>query len=262
MVVFYKNPLIILMISVLLLPSILLVIIGGIFLAKFLPSTQPETNVEMEPSSIEIPTKTEITQATTTTTTATTTLKEKPAPLPPKKPAAPIAAKTETTTEIFLTDRNGERSVLPATSTLSVSPVPLLSGGIVHVGTSVPISYLKVVNTGREHVVLTGFWIKQNGSAPVESIIGLSTIDDRGGSQNFVGGIEGKTPFDGKSALAPTNAKFAPGQIRLFTIKAHLTANVSAYIGKNLMIDVTGVETNVLVKGVLPIRGTTWTISN
>lgn len=154
----------------------------------------------------------------------------------------------------------------PASSTeaiLKVKLVPLLSGGLAKTGTSVPVSYLQITNTGKGYATLTGFTIKQNGSAPAESIIvGLTTIDDKGGLRGSVGGADGTVLFTNASALVPVNIELAPGQMRLFTIKAALGTNAASHLGKNLMIDVTSVETNAKVQGSFPIRGTTWTLAN
>jgi len=40
-----------------------------------------------------------------------------------------------------------------------------------------------------------------------------------------------------------------------------MTNAVSMYAGTQLMIDVSSIETTATVKGLFPIRGTTWTIS-
>lgn len=153
---------------------------------------------------------------------------------------------------------NGSKSK----TTLAVSLVPLLVGGTAHAGGSVPISYLQVTNTGSESATVKGFSVKQNGSAGEMSIIGLTTVDDKNGSRGSVGGVEGTTPFKNGVAFAPvTDAVILPGQMKLFTIKAVLTKNVTAFIGKQLMIDVVSVDTDATVKATFSIRGTTWTIA-
>lgn len=146
------------------------------------------------------------------------------------------------------------------TATLFVESVPLLSGGIARAGTSVPVSYLYLRNAGKEHTTLSGFWVTQNGSASTEAIIGFTSVDDKEIAHGSVGGSEGATPFKNKSAFVPIDIIFAPGQERLFTIKARLTGDVFSHIGTQLKIDVTGVESNAQESGVFPIRGTTWTI--
>ncbi len=147
-------------------------------------------------------------------------------------------------------------------TTLSVAYIPLLGGGVVRAGASVPVSYLQIENTGKSTTTLAGFTVMQNGSAPASTIIGLTTVDDKGGSRGSVGGMEGASPFkDGKVFVPVTNVTFAPGQMRLFTIKAILSTNVSAHLGKQLKLDVTGLTAGAGVKGTFPIRGTTWTIT-
>lgn len=148
-----------------------------------------------------------------------------------------------------------------ASGTLAVGLIPLLAGGVVSAGMSAPIAYLQMTNTGKENVTLKGFWLKQNGTAEGASIIGLTTVDDRGGSRGYSGGMEGATPFHKGVAYVPTAPTlFAPGELRLFTIKAALTKNISAYIGKQLIVDVTGVDASASIQGTFPIRGTTWTL--
>jgi len=121
--------------------------------------------------------------------------------------------------------------------------------------------YLQIENVGTAGAILTGFWVKQNGTAPGEAVVGLTTVDDKGGSRGVNGNKEGETPFQNDIAIAPTDAYFAPGQTRLFTIKAHVSRTVTPYIGMTLMLDVTSIETTATVQGQFPITGTTWTIA-
>lgn len=161
------------------------------------------------------------------------------------------------------------KPVLPVTSTeemkvgktiLAVQSIPLLFGGAVQAGESVPIAYLQITNVGDAGTVLEGFQIQQNGSASTKVITELSTIDDIGGSQGLSGGEEDSRPFDGEKAVAPTKAYFAPGQMRLFTIQARVSKDITAYLGEELRIDLAGLITDAKVQGVFPIRGTTWVL--
>jgi hypothetical protein len=147
-------------------------------------------------------------------------------------------------------------------TTLAVGSVPLLVGGVATAGESVPISYLQITNVGTSSARLTGFWVIQNGTAPTASIVGLSTVDDSGGSRGYAASTAASSLFINGSAFVPTDAYIEPGQLRLFTIKAMLAPEVSASLGTTLMIDVTGVETTAALHASFPIRGTTWTISN
>jgi hypothetical protein len=153
-------------------------------------------------------------------------------------------------------------AMTPAATTLVVSSVPLLFGGTAHMSAAVPVSYLQITNIGKVPATLKGFWIKQNGSAPTTSVIGLSTVDDKGGSRGAVGGFEGNAPFVNGAAYAPTAVTvLLPGEMKLFTIKTQLTSNIASYLGKQLVIDVTGIDTNAAVQGTFPIHGTTWSIA-
>jgi hypothetical protein len=147
-------------------------------------------------------------------------------------------------------------------TTFIVSNVPLLTGGIARAGTSVPVSYLQITNVGSVPATVKGFWVRQTGTAPTQAVIGLTTIDDKGGSQGSTNIREGSSPFSNGMALAPTDAIFLPGQMRLFTIKAVITSNAAAYQGTQLVIDVPSIDSNATtVRGAFPIRGTTWTIA-
>lgn len=227
----------------------------------FIPPAVPAhiVIVEVEPQALHVATSSPIVATTTVQVSKKTT----PVPIQPPAPKvipepSPIVVSPCQTVSV-----STSTAYSVGTTTLAIQSVPLLVGGIVHAGESVPISYLQITNIGKECALLTGFWVKQNGSSPAESIVGLSTIDDNGGSRGLVGGTPGATtsPFQNGVAIAPTSALFAPGQMRLFTIKAIIASNVSQYAGTQLMIDVSSVVTTASVRGVFPIRGTTWTIA-
>lgn len=140
-------------------------------------------------------------------------------------------------------------------TTLSLSAVPLLIGGTARAGTSVPVAYIKVVNTSTKPSALDGFTLTQNGTAPVSLITTFSTSDDKGGSRATV-----PATFKGTVAFVPLSATLAPGQMRIFTIKAGLGTNVSSFIWSTLKLDVASVATGASALGTFPIRGTTWTV--
>ena len=147
-------------------------------------------------------------------------------------------------------------------SSFSVSSIPLLTGGTAAAGSSVPVTYLKIANLSQTPSTMNGITLKQYGSAPTGSVIGFMTSDDKGGSQSTLGGIEGSTPFakDG-TVFIPLKSTFAPGQFRIFTVKAMVSRSAAASAGKNLMLDVQSIDTDGKVAGVFPVRGTTWTLS-
>ncbi len=142
-------------------------------------------------------------------------------------------------------------------TTLVVIPVPLLIGGTARGGSSVSVSYLQVINIGKESATLSGFSMKQNGTAKEESITGFTVSDD---SSSFRGATEVGNIFNNGLAFVPIQVPFAPGQTRLFTIKAILKSDVTPYLGTQLKIDVAGVRATAQLKNAFPIRGTTWTI--
>ncbi len=194
--------------------------------------------------------------------------KKVPAPAPISVPAPPVQTTTTIITTTTTTVPPPVAPVAPVvlsrtigTTTIAIQSVPLLSGGVVHAGEWVPISYLQMTNVGSAGALLKGFKITQNGSAPTESIIGLSTVDDQGGSRGLAGGVEGSVLFENGVALAPTDAYFAPGQMRLFTVKARVRGDVSLVVGTELTLVVSAIETAAAVQGQFPIAGTTWTIA-
>lgn len=145
---------------------------------------------------------------------------------------------------------------------LSVSPVPLLFGGNAAPGSSPAVAYIKVSNPGRSAASLSGFTLRQNGSAPTSAVIGFSTSDNLGGSRTTLGGTEGTRVFgsDG-TAFVPLTAVIEPGQFRIFTLKAILSRSSGSWAGRNLMIDVASVNTTAATSGFFPMRGTTLTLT-
>jgi hypothetical protein len=168
---------------------------------------------------------------------------------------------TETFTVESKSKKSSSATKTSSKSTLAVNSIPLLFGGNAKLGASVPVSYLQLTNTGSESVTLKGFWMKQNGSAPDKAVIGLTTVDDKGGSRGATAAVEGSSPFKNGVAFVPTaETTIAPGEIKLFTIKAVLST-AATNVGKQLMLDVTGVEATSNLKASFPIRGTTYTVA-
>ncbi len=191
--------------------------------------------------------------ATSTTKGAATTPVKTPATTP--KPAPVVATPPPVSNPPTTPPNTGPTGA----TTLGIRGLALLSGGVVHAGQTVPISYLQVKNFGKEGTFLKGFQVTQNGNASTQSIVQLSTVDDTGTIRDV---SQGTTPFQNGSGFVPTNAYFAPGQTRLFTIKATLISNVSTYLGTELKIAVTSMDTTAeLRKNDFPINGTTWTIA-
>lgn len=141
----------------------------------------------------------------------------------------------------------------------SVALIPLLGGGTAGAGTVVPVSYLQVRNTGKTPTTITGFKLEQQGSASVSAITGFSTVDDKGGSR---GATSGTNVFTNGVGFAPTSATIAPGELRLFTVKASIASLLGNNAGKSLSLVVSGIEGNGSAQGSFPIPGTTWMLSN
>jgi hypothetical protein len=93
--------------------------------------------------------------------------------------------------------------------------------------------------------------------------LSLSTVDDTGLLRSAIGGVAGKLLFKNGSAFIPTTAVLKPGEMHLFTIKAALVPNVSAYVGTRLALKVAAVHSNAkATRAVFPIGGVQWTIAN
>jgi hypothetical protein len=142
---------------------------------------------------------------------------------------------------------------------LSVSALPLLSGGNAGTGASVPVAYIKVSNPSKETAYIDGFTLKQNGSASTDSVVSFFTNDDKSGSRYTTSGTG---LFKNGSAFVGLPAEVAPGQVRIFTIKANLSSMSNVYAGKTLMLDVASITSGAKLGGSFPIQGTTWTLTN
>ncbi len=141
-----------------------------------------------------------------------------------------------------------------AGGSLSVSMIPLLMGGTAGSNAQAPVAYIRVSNTGKATTTLSGVTLTENGSAADSVVTGFATSDDKGGSRTTVA-----ASFKNGSVFIPLVATVAPGQTRIFTIKA-LLGSTAGKIGTQLKIDVAGVSANGSVKGTFPLRGTTFTL--
>ncbi len=163
--------------------------------------------------------------------------------------------------EVFNVGRVTVREVEKSQTTIVVIPVPLLSGGTVRSGESVSVSFLQVINIGKEPVRISGFYVKQNGSASLSSLDALTVADDLSTAYGTTESGEGTIVSTDRGIRVPIEISILPSDMRLFTIKAVLQENLWSSLGTQLKLDVGSVETSAKVQGTFPIRGTTWTIS-
>ena len=152
-------------------------------------------------------------------------------------------------------DTSGSSAGVGKGTTLSASMLPLLFGGTTRAGASVPVAYVKIVNTSSKESAIEGITLVQNGSAPVSVVTSFSTNDDKGGSRSTV-----NASWKGNTTFVPLSATFAPGQMRIFTVKATMGTDAMLNIGKQLALNVSGIGTGAELPKVFPIRGTTWTL--
>lgn len=138
--------------------------------------------------------------------------------------------------------------------TLTASMLPLLVGGTARMNGSVPVAYVRIGNPGKTAASIDGIALTQRGSANVANVISFATSDDKGGSRATVA-----ASFKNGSSYVPLKATIAPGQTRIFTIKANLGSSIDA--GKTLMFDVASVDTNAKLGNAFPLRGVTWNLA-
>ncbi|MBX9906304.1 hypothetical protein K2X96_00195 [Patescibacteria group bacterium] len=147
-----------------------------------------------------------------------------------------------------------------SSSLLVVEPVPLLFGGTARAGDAVSVAYVQVINVGKEEARIEGFTLTQNGSASVDALQALRAVDDSGLIQGSTESTSVGLQFKNGSAFVPIQAVFAPGQMRLFTIKAVVKNDTARYAGTQLQINLASAHANASLKGMFPMYGTTWTI--
>jgi hypothetical protein len=146
-------------------------------------------------------------------------------------------------------------------TTLAVSSIPLLAGGVARPGTTVPVAYLQMTNVGKETLTLTGIGVTARGTAPTALFSTLSTVDGTGSIRSMTDASKsGKLFTNGKSMVPVSSITFAPGQMRLFTVKVALSETAASTPGTTIIMDVNSLETNASVRATLPIRGATWVI--
>lgn len=139
----------------------------------------------------------------------------------------------------------------------SVSSIPLLSGGSTRAGMTVPVAYLQVRNTGSASTTITAFNLTQAGTADAKIVSTLEVVDDRSVTRWYTTGL----PWKNNGSPAGLDYTLAPGEMRLYTIKATLGADAASQVGKNLVLDLTSITSNGKLTANLPIKGVAWTIS-
>jgi hypothetical protein len=151
--------------------------------------------------------------------------------------------------------KKAEAAEAEAGTAVSVSAIPLLQGGSAGAGDSVPVSYLQVRNTGKGAVTISGFKVKQAGSAPTSAIESFTVVDGSGSSR-----VTSDASFDDGVAVAKADVSIPAGSFALFTIKANLADSLKSASGKSLKIEVAGALGAEAVSGKFPVKGTVWTL--
>lgn len=144
-------------------------------------------------------------------------------------------------------------------TTLSVSNIPLLWGGYARAGQTVPVSYLKVTNHGKESATISGFYVEQRGTASTAALTQFSSYDDQA---QVLASASAQTAFTNGRAFVPAPFTVEAGKTRLFTLKTTVAPYVLTHVGKQIQLVVSGIETNAKkTSAAFPIPGTTWTVS-
>ncbi len=136
---------------------------------------------------------------------------------------------------------------------LTASMLPLLVGGNARVNGSVPVAYVRIGNPGKTATSVQGLALTQRGTADVKGVASFTTSDDKGGSR-----ATHTASFKNGSAYVPLEATIAPGQTRIFTIKADLASTID--FGKTLQLEVASVDTGAKLTNMFPLRGVTWSL--
>lgn len=144
-------------------------------------------------------------------------------------------------------------------TTLSVSNIPLLWGGLARAGQTVPVSYLKVTNHGKESAFISGFYVEQRGTASTAALTRFSSYDDKA---QVLASADAQAALENGRAFVPAPLTIEAGQTRLFTLKTTVAPYVLTHVGKQIQIVVSGIQTNAKkTSAAFPIMGTTWTVS-
>lgn len=147
-----------------------------------------------------------------------------------------------------------------AQTMLIVKTIPLLAGGMAKVGSGVAVAYIQVINVGTKPANLTGFTFRQNGTAPVSAISGLSITDESGLARGSIGNMISGSPFTSSSITIPITTTLAAKESRLFTVRAVVAPTATVSIGQTMVLSLQGVTGDAKVQSALPLSGVTWTI--
>ncbi|HEX8591179.1 MAG TPA: hypothetical protein VF696_00275 [Candidatus Paceibacterota bacterium] len=132
---------------------------------------------------------------------------------------------------------------------LSVGMIPLGMGGSAQIGKPFSATLVEIRNRGTEEVKITGFGVRQTGTASMGAITMLSTVDNKG-----VATAARAASFKSNIATAPVDAVIPPGGVMLFTVKA--TVGPGAVVGSTVVLDLISIQSNAKsVSGTFPIRG-------
>lgn len=146
--------------------------------------------------------------------------------------------------------------------TVIVQPVPLLIGGVARSGATVAVAYLQVINISTATATIKGFTLRQTGTAPASTMVGMTSVTDNGMARGTVGNMMTGTPFIGNDVVVPLETTLAPREMRLVTIKAVMSPMLASSLGATVVLQVVGVSGSLLPKATFPLFGTVWTIGN
>jgi len=153
--------------------------------------------------------------------------------------------------------KDDSTNTVTSSTTFVVESVPLLVGGIAKGGNTIPISYLQVLNIGKNLGTIESIKVKQNGTASVNSVVGFTVSNEQGVVKILTAPV-----FKDGYATIPVVIPLQPNQMQLLTVKAIVAPNIAPYVGKQLKLDISSVTTNAKMQSTFPILGATWILGN
>jgi hypothetical protein len=148
-----------------------------------------------------------------------------------------------------LTIGEEDNSLKQSKGVLQVSRFPFGINDPARRGGTISAALLQIRNTGTEAVTISGFDVRQNGTANIAAITSLTSLDNLG-----MGPAYATATWKNGMAFVPANATIPAGSFKLFTVKALLGMNAVA--GTNVNLTVTGVHSNAKgTMGLFPING-------
>lgn len=141
---------------------------------------------------------------------------------------------------------------------LTVSPGEQPANTLAPQGARVPFTRFTLTNSTTVPLVSTGFVIQRTGVASSQIFKGIGLYNDS------AGGLQGViVPLDSNGqAVVGGQTTLQPGTSMTFTVMGDMVADLSAYAGQTVGLNVVGVLSEWTIVGALPIAGATQTVNS